>query len=153
MVGEIIAGIVLGPSLLGKYFPNFSSTLFPVESLTNLNFLSQLGLILFMFVIGIELDLKVLRNKAHDALVISHASIVVPFASGVALAYFIYSVFAPPQINFISFALFMGIAMLGLGIVAAVIFAQAQVSRGWYAALFLPFWMGALGLFQARTKT
>ena len=49
--------------------------------------------------------------------------------------------------------LFMGIAMLGLGIVAAVIFAQAQVSRGWYAALFLPFWMGALGLFQARTKT
>jgi Kef-type K+ transport system membrane component KefB len=127
VVGEIIAGIVLGPSLLGKYFPNFSSSLFPVESLTNLNFLSQLGLILFMFVIGIELDLKVLRNKAHDALVISHASIVVPFASGVALAYFIYSVFAPPQINFISFALFMGIAM---SITAFPVLARIVQERG-----------------------
>ena len=60
VIGEIIAGIALGPSLLGTYFPEFSGVLFPVESLGNLKFLSQIGLILFMYVIGMELDLKVL---------------------------------------------------------------------------------------------
>jgi Kef-type K+ transport system membrane component KefB len=63
VIGEIIAGIVLGPSLLGMYFPGFSAALFPVESLGNLKFLSQIGLILFMFVIGMELDIKVLKTK------------------------------------------------------------------------------------------
>ena len=63
VIGEIIAGIILGPSLIGMYFPEFSTALFPVKSLGNLQFLSQIGLILFMFVIGMELDLKVLRNK------------------------------------------------------------------------------------------
>jgi Kef-type K+ transport system membrane component KefB len=64
VIGEIIAGIVLGPSLVGMYFPEFSAALFPEESLGNLKFLSQIGLILFMFVIGMELDIKVLKNKA-----------------------------------------------------------------------------------------
>ena len=64
VIGEIIAGIVLGPSLIGFYFPEFSANLFPKESLGNLQFLSQIGLILFMFVVGMELDLKVLKNKA-----------------------------------------------------------------------------------------
>jgi hypothetical protein len=66
VIGEIIAGIILGPSLLGLYFPDFFTTLFPKESLGNLQFLSQIGLILFMFVIGMELDLKVLKNKAQS---------------------------------------------------------------------------------------
>jgi len=83
VIGEIIAGIVLGPSLLGLYFPEFSIALFPIESLGNLQFLSQIGLILFMFVIGMELDLKVLKNRANEAVVISHASIVIPFALGI----------------------------------------------------------------------
>ena len=65
VIGEIIAGIFLGPSLVGMYFPGFSAALFPTESLGNLQFLSQIGLILFMFVIGMELDLKVLKNKAN----------------------------------------------------------------------------------------
>jgi Kef-type K+ transport system membrane component KefB len=111
VVGEMIAGIVLGPSLIGMYFPEFSAALFPKDSLGNLQFLSQIGLILFMFVIGMELDLKALRNKAHDAVVISHASIIIPFALGVSLAYFIYHSFAPQGIEFISFGLFLGIAM------------------------------------------
>jgi Kef-type K+ transport system membrane component KefB len=111
VVGEMIAGIVLGPSLIGMYFPEFSAHLFPKDSLGNLQFLSQIGLILFMFVIGMELDLKALRNKAHDAVVISHASIIIPFALGVSLAYFIYHSFAPQGIEFISFGLFLGIAM------------------------------------------
>ena len=63
VIGEMIAGIVLGPSLIGMYFPEFSDVLFPKDSLGNLQFLSQIGLILFMFVIGMELDLKVLVIK------------------------------------------------------------------------------------------
>jgi hypothetical protein len=60
VIGEIIAGIFLGPSVVGMYFPEYSSLLFPIASLGNLQFLSQIGLILFMFVFGMELDLKVL---------------------------------------------------------------------------------------------
>lgn len=111
VVGEIIAGIVLGPSLLGMFYPEFSGMLFPKESLGNLQFLSQIGLILFMFVIGMELDLKALRNKAHDAVVISHASIIIPFALGMSLAFCIYKSFAPSGVEFMSFGLFLGISM------------------------------------------
>src|SRR4051812_3908117 len=83
VIGEIAAGIVLGPSVIGTQFPGFSLFLFPQASLGNLQFLSQIGLILFMFVIGMELDMKVLKNRARDAVIISHASIVVPFTLGV----------------------------------------------------------------------
>ncbi|SHM78780.1 cation:proton antiporter [Flavobacterium xinjiangense] len=127
VIGEIIAGIVLGPSLLGMYFPEFSGALFPVESLGNLKFLSQIGLILFMFVIGMELDLKVLKNKANEAVVISHASIVIPFALGIGLAYFVYNRFAPEGVKFLSFSLFMGIAM---SITAFPVLARIVQERG-----------------------
>ena len=127
VIGEIIAGIVLGPSLLGLYFPEFSLDLFPVESLGNLQFLSQIGLILFMFVIGMELDLKVLQNRAKDAIVISHASIVIPFALGIGLAYFVYFKFAPEGVAFLPFALFMGIA---LSITAFPVLARIVQERG-----------------------
>lgn len=127
VIGEIIAGIVLGPSLLGTYWPGFSAFLFPAQSLGNLQFLSQIGLILFMFVIGMELDLRVLRNKAHDAVVISHASIIIPFSLGVTLAYFIYDHFAPPGIRFSSFGLFLGIAM---SITAFPVLARIIQERG-----------------------
>lgn len=111
VVGEIIAGIILGPSVIGHYYPAFSDFLFPANSFGNLQFLSQIGLILFMFVIGMELDVKILKSKAHEAVVISHASIIVPFALGMGLAYYLYSGFAPANINFLSFSLFMGISM------------------------------------------
>lgn len=127
VVGEIAAGIFLGPSLLGLYFPEFSAALFPATSLGNLQFLSQLGLILFMFVIGMELDLKILRNKAHDAVIISHASIIFPFALGIGLAYFIYQSFAPSGVMFSSFSLFMGIAM---SITAFPVLARIVQERG-----------------------
>jgi len=127
VVGEIIAGIFLGPSLIGLYFPEFSSVLFPKESLPNLGILSQIGLILFMFVIGMELDLKVLRNKAQDAIVVSHASIVFPFTLGMVLAYFVYSTFAPPNVQFLSFGLFLGIAM---SITAFPVLARIVQERG-----------------------
>jgi Kef-type K+ transport system membrane component KefB len=127
VIGEIIAGIVLGPSLLGLYFPEFSIVLFPIESLGNLQFLSQIGLILFMFVIGMELDLKVLRNRAKEAVVISHASIVIPFALGIGLAYFVYFKFAPEGVAFLPFALFMGISM---SITAFPVLARIVQERG-----------------------
>ena len=127
VIGEITAGIVLGPSLLGLYFPEYSLFLFPVESLGNLQFLSQVGLILFMFVVGMELDLKVLKTKAHEAVVISHASIVIPYTLGMGLAYFIYSEFAPPSVPYLSFGLFMGIAM---SITAFPVLARIIQERG-----------------------
>lgn len=127
VVGEIIAGIVLGPSLLGLYFPQAFHSLFPAQSLGNLQFLSQIGLILFMFVVGMELDLKVLKNRAHDAVVISHASIVIPFGLGIGLAYFLYGKFAPPTIPFSSFALFIGISM---SITAFPVLARIVQERG-----------------------
>ncbi len=127
VIGEIIAGIVLGPSLLGYYFPETFTALFPVASLGNIQFLSQIGLILFMFVIGMELDLKVLKNRANEAVVISHASIVIPFTLGIALAYYVYNKFAPENIDFLSFALFMGIA---LSITAFPVLARIVQERG-----------------------
>lgn len=127
VIGEIIAGIVLGPSLVGMYFPEFSAALFPVESLGNLKFLSQIGLILFMFVIGMELDMKVLKNKASEAIVISHASIIFPFALGIGLSYFVYNEFAPEGVEFLSFSLFMGIAM---SITAFPVLARIVQERG-----------------------
>lgn len=111
VVGEIIAGVVLGPSLFGLLWPESMATLFPKTSLNNLQFLSQIGLAFFMFIVGMELDIQKIRNKAHDAVMISHASIVVPFFLGVGLAYFIFQQHAPANVNFLPFALFMGIAM------------------------------------------
>jgi Kef-type K+ transport system membrane component KefB len=129
VIGEIIAGIFLGPSVVGMYLPEYSAMLFPVESLGNLQFLSQIGLILFMFVIGMELDLKVLKNKANDAVVISHASIIIPFALGIGLSYFIYqnTKFTPKGVDFLSFSLFMGIAM---SITAFPVLARIVQERG-----------------------
>lgn len=111
VIGEMIAGIILGPSFLGMHFSEFSGFLFPKESLGNLQFLSQIGLILFMYIVGMELDLSVLRKKAHDAVVISHASIIIPFTLGIGLSYYIYQEFAPAHISFIAFSLFIAIAM------------------------------------------
>ncbi len=127
VIGEILAGIFLGPSLIGMYFPEFSNALFPIQSLGNLQFLSQIGLILFMFVIGMELDLKVLRRKAQEAVVISHASIVFPFTLGMGLAYFLYQSFAPQGVGFLSFGLFIGIAM---SITAFPVLARIVQERG-----------------------
>ena len=127
VIGEILAGIFLGPSLVGSYFPEFSSALFPEASLGNLQFLSQIGLILFMFVVGMELDLKALKNKANEAVVISHASIVIPFTLGVGLAYFVYHKFAPEGVHFLAFSLFLGIAM---SITAFPVLARIVQERG-----------------------
>ena len=127
VIGEIIAGILLGPSLMGWWLPNFSAFLFPLTSVSNLQFLSQIGLILFMFVIGMELDLDTLKKSAKDALVISHAGIIFSYFLGVCLAYFLYQTYAPPNIPFLAFGLFMGNAM---SITAFPVLARIIQERG-----------------------
>ncbi len=127
VVGEIIAGIVLGPSFLGYLFPSVSAFIFPPESLINLTFLSQIGLIFFMFIIGMELDLEKLKHKTQNAIAISHASIVFPFFLGVFVSYFLYEKFAPTTVSFLAFSLFMGIAM---SITAFPVLARIVKERG-----------------------
>jgi Kef-type K+ transport system membrane component KefB len=128
VIGEIVAGIVLGPSILGALLPGFSSFLFPLESLQNIQVLSQIGLILFMFVIGMDLDLSIIQKKASDAIVISQASIIVPFAFGLILSYFLYPRYTPANIPFHSFALFICIAM---SITAFPVLARIIQEKGW----------------------
>ncbi|HVF89262.1 MAG TPA: cation:proton antiporter [Blastocatellia bacterium] len=111
VIGEMIAGILLGPSLLGLLSPSTISFLFPVSSMGTLKLLSEIGVILFMFTVGMEMNAQHLREKAHAAVIVSHASIVVPFFLGVTLSLALYRPFAPPNISFMSFALFIGVAM------------------------------------------
>lgn len=127
VMGEIIAGIVLGPSLLGYFFPNFFEMLFPPASLMNLNLLSQIGLVLFMFVIGMELDFGVLKNKMNETLVISHAGIVVPFFLGIVTSFWVYEKYAVTHTAFLPFALFIGISM---SITAFPVLARIVQERG-----------------------
>jgi Kef-type K+ transport system membrane component KefB len=113
VMGEMIAGIMLGPSLFGLLMPHAFHQLFPEESVKYLNALSQVGVIFFLFLIGLELDPKMLRNRGHAALVISHASIMAPFLAGAVLALFLYpNLFnAMPAMRFTSVALFLGASM------------------------------------------
>jgi len=111
VIGEILAGIILGPSLLGYFYPQAFHFLFAANSLGNLYILSQVGLILFMFTIGMDLNLGTLRQRMGVTFVVSHASIVIPYFFGMILAYFVYQEFASSQTDFLSFALFTGISM------------------------------------------
>jgi Kef-type K+ transport system membrane component KefB len=111
VIGETVAGIVLGPSLLGLIFPDAFQFLFPQGSMENLKFLSQIGLILFMFIVGMELDTRMIRRQAFEALIISHASILIPYTLGIGLSLFLYHQYAMVNASFFSFSLFMGIAM------------------------------------------
>lgn len=127
VIGEIVAGIVLGPSVLGHFFPDAFRFLFAPDSLVPLNVVSQIGLILFMFVIGMELDMGIVRRKASQTLVISHACIIVPFFMGMALAYRVYPEFGAGHTAFLPFALFVGISV---SITAFPVLARIVQERG-----------------------
>jgi K+:H+ antiporter len=111
VIGEMVAGLILGPSLLGMLFPNAMSFLFPASSMGTLRSLSQIGVILFMFIVGTEINARHLKERARAAVIISHTSIIVPFFLGVSVSLLIYRSFAPANISFTYFALFMGVAM------------------------------------------
>jgi hypothetical protein len=127
VVGEMVAGILLGPSLLGWAAPEVSAFLFPPDALGPLNALSQIGLLLFMFLLGLHLDLGTLRSRAPAAMLISLASMVVPFGLGVLLGMYLHPDLAPPGVPLAGFALFMGAAM---SVTAFPVLARIVAERG-----------------------
>jgi Kef-type K+ transport system membrane component KefB len=127
VMGEMVAGIVLGPSVLGLIYPPGVAFLFPPASLETLRLLSQIGVVLFMFLVGMELNIRTLREKGSAAVMISHSSIIVPFLLGAALSLFIYTDLAAPGTSFNAFALFIGVAM---SITAFPVLARILEDRG-----------------------
>jgi Kef-type K+ transport system membrane component KefB len=111
VIGEMAAGILLGPSLFGLVAPGAFHFVFASGSLGTLQLLSQIGVCLFMFAVGMELDISQVRQKAFTAVIVSHASIAIPFLLGVALALGLYRGFAQPGASFTAFGLFMGISV------------------------------------------
>ena len=111
VIGEIIGGILIGPSVFGRFTPHWSATLFPPSSFNAFDILSTVGLILFLFLIGMELDYGQLYKQRATAVMASGMSIVFPFAMGALLAHSLRIRFAPHGIGSIPFVLFLGISM------------------------------------------
>jgi len=127
VIGEVLSGILLGPSLLGRVAPGFEAYLFPDSARPVLAVLAQLGVVLYMFVVGLEFDPGSLRRRAAPFIVTSQVSIAFPFALGYALAFALFPSFSPPGVRFLPFALFMGIAM---SITAFPVLARILTDRG-----------------------
>ncbi len=126
VIGEVIAGILLGPSLLGWLAPGLFAALFPPASLPMLKILAEVGVVFFMFLIGLELNPLLLRNSSRVAAVISITSIVLPFALGASTALALHSELAPPGVSRLAFAGFLGAAM---AITAFPVLARILIER------------------------
>ena len=111
VIGEVVGGIILGPSILGRISPEAMTWILPPEVAPYLSSFAQIGLMLYMFLVGLELDLRVLKKSGHATTAISHASILLPFLLGTVLALFIFQTHAPEGVSFTSFSLFLGISM------------------------------------------
>ena len=111
VIGEVVAGIVLGPSLLGWLWPEGAAALVPPEAAPALRVLAEIGVVLFMFLVGLELDLGLLARRTRATVAVSHASIVVPFLLGATLALWLYPLVGTGDVPFVVFALFLGVAM------------------------------------------
>lgn len=108
VIGEVAAGILLGPSLIG---PNLSAIVLPPSVAPYLGVIAQLGVVLYMFIVGLDLNPALLKHRSHATVVVSHASILLPFVLGAGLALFLYPRLSHGDVTFTSFALFMGVAM------------------------------------------
>jgi Kef-type K+ transport system membrane component KefB len=126
VVGEMFAGILLGPSMLGWIAPQFSAYLFPPASLGFLNALSQVGVVIFMFLVGLGINPKELKHQSHAAVLVSHVSITAPFVLASLLALYLYPRLSDDSVSFTNFALFMGAAM---SITAFPVLARILVER------------------------
>jgi Kef-type K+ transport system membrane component KefB len=126
VVGEMFAGILLGPSLLGWIAPQFSAYLFPPSSLGFLNALSQVGVVIFMFLVGLGIDPRELKQQSHAAVMVSHVSITAPFVLASLLALYLYPRLSDNSVSFTNFALFMGAAM---SVTAFPVLARILVER------------------------
>jgi K+:H+ antiporter len=111
VIGEVLAGILLGPSLLGKLAPTVMASVFPSSVIPLVGIIAQIGVLLFMFVVGLELNTELLQKKSHETLAISHASILLPFLLGAGLALGLYPVLSNREVTFTAFSLFLGISM------------------------------------------
>lgn len=127
VVGEMVGGLALGPTFFGALFPRASAFVFPPSGMGTLQLLSQVGIVLFMFVVGMELDLSFLRKNATAAIFISQVSIAAPFLLGATLSIFLFESYAPPTATFTSFALFLGLSM---SITAFPVLARIIKERG-----------------------
>jgi Kef-type K+ transport system membrane component KefB len=111
VIGEIVAGLLIGPSCLGWLAPSVSQALFPAAVMPGLTAIANVGIVIYLFLVGVELDPGRLSHAAPAALTIAHAGIVVPFLIGAALALGLYPVFGTTGVAFPTFALFFGVAM------------------------------------------
>ncbi len=111
VIGEMVAGILLGPSFFGLIGPRAFEFVFAPSSLESLRLFSQLGVCLFMFAVGMELNVAELRHRATRLLVVGHGGIAIPYVLGVVLALFLFGRYAEPGTSYTAFALFMGISM------------------------------------------
>lgn len=127
VVGEMIAGILLGPSLVGWLWPDFFHFVFPASSLGSLRLFSQIGVCLFMFVVGMEVDVTQLSRQARTAVLVSQASILFPYLLGVVTALFLFPTFSGAGTTFPAFALFIGVSM---SITAFPVLARILEERG-----------------------
>lgn len=127
VIGEVIAGILLGPSLLGLVWPEAMKFVLPPTVAPFLSVIAQIGVILFMFLVGLELNTNQLRTRTHATVAISHASILVPFLLGTLLALWLYPQFATSGVSFTAFALFIGIS---LSVTAFPVLARILTDRG-----------------------
>jgi Kef-type K+ transport system membrane component KefB len=127
VIGEVLGGIALGPSLLGRLAPDVSAYILPSAVAPSLNLVAELGIILYMFLIGLDLNADLLRGRARAVVVTSHASIVAPFILGSILALYLYPRLSTSDVRFTSFALFMGVAM---SITAFPVLARILTDRG-----------------------
>jgi Kef-type K+ transport system membrane component KefB len=143
VIGEVVAGIVLGPSLLGRVAPEASAFLLPPSVAPFLGVIAQLGVVLYMFLVGLELNAAGLRDRTDTLLATSNSSIVVPFLLGAALALYLYPRFSSADVPFTSFALFLGVA---LSITAFPVLARILTDRGMQRTP-----LGALALACAAT--
>jgi len=127
VMGEVLAGILLGPSLVGKLAPALELRLFPEAVKPALGVIAQIGVVLYMFAVGVEFDAAALRKSAARFVFVSQASIAVPFLLGLGIAALIRPEFALAGVSSIAFSLFMGIAM---SITAFPVLARILTDRG-----------------------
>jgi len=127
VMGEVVAGILLGPSFFGWLAPGLASQVLSAGVEPYLALISQLGVVLYMFLVGLELDTDLLRQRTSASIAVSHASIVVPFLLGAILALWLYPRYAVRNVPFVVFALFVGVAM---SVTAFPVLARILTDRG-----------------------